>query len=521
MEQQIRIRFQPRQYQFLEAVERSGEGCPTNIGYGGSRGGAKSGAIRRVMLQRRFDHPGTDGWIVRRTFPRLQDNHIEQMWREYPYLEQLYSTKDKAIVLPRQEGTDRSSRILFRYAETTKDVKQLIGPETMDMAVDQAEQFTQEELEYLRSNVRWPGKSKGSCKFLMAFNPGGKGAAYLKRIFIDGQKDHSQYTNREKASDFTFVQAYGWDNIEWVRPYLEQIGVSDVSYYRDWTEQERRDCFLAHSDYGQWLNSLGTSLRQAWLEGTFDKFAGQFFSNFEPERVVRRYQELKVEPWHTRWVSVDWGFAHNASVHWHAKTATHTVTYREFVRHKLGQRALAQEIIERSQGESIAAVYLSPDAFARRQNEMTIADQMADVLASAGLPRPRPADNDRVSGWRLMYELMGWKASPEEHRKEQPATWLICDQCPRLLAAIPQAQHGEIKAEDIEKFDCDENGEGGDDCLDDVRYGLKSRYQPEERPEAEIMHERVIALTEPQDRYMQLLANTDQQRKSRYGVPLR
>ncbi len=56
--------------------------------------------------------------------------------------------------------------------------------------------------------------------------------------------------------------------------------------------------------------------------------------------------------------------------------------------------------------EKIDAIYLSPDAFARRTDEASIADQMGDVFAAAGLPRPVPADDDRVGGWMLMYQML-------------------------------------------------------------------------------------------------------------------
>ena len=61
--------------------------------------------------------------------------------------------------------------------------------------------------------------------------------------------------------------------------------------------------------------------------------------------------------------------------------------------------------------EKIDAIYLSPDAFARRTDEASIADQMGDVFAAAGFPRPIPADNDRIGGWMLMYQMLDANAS--------------------------------------------------------------------------------------------------------------
>ena len=75
--------------------------------------------------------------------------------------------------------------------------------------------------------------------------------------------------------------------------------------------------------------------------------------------------------------------------------------------------------------ERIRDVYLSPDAFAQRTADASIADQLGDGLAAAGLPRPAPADNDRVGGWMLMYQAM-----ESDH-------WLIAENCTRLIENLP------------------------------------------------------------------------------------
>src|SRR5205814_7101668 len=131
--------------------------------------------------------------------------------------------------------------------------------------------------------------------------------------------------------------------------------------------------------------------------------------------------------WWPRWVSVDWGFLHPSAVYWHcavpgtrATSLGHSgfhespvtshesriVTYREFVQPGLSPRMLAQAIAERSGRERISEVFLSPDAFAHRTSEASIAEQLGDVLVANGLPHPAPADDDRVGGWQLMYQLL-------------------------------------------------------------------------------------------------------------------
>jgi hypothetical protein len=160
------------------------------------------------------------------------------------------------------------------------------------------------------------------------------------------------------------------------------------------------------------------------------------------------------------------------------------VSYREYVTRRTPPRELAREIVRRSVlasasdesctysdpfassasaassnsgREKIDAIYLSPDAFARRTDEASIADQMGDIFAAAGLPRPVPADDDRVGGWMLMYQML------------EAGEWVLTDNCIELLRALPGLVRDPARVEDVEKMD-------GDDPADAARYGLKSRY---------------------------------------------
>ena len=107
--------------------------------------------------------------------------------------------------------------------------------------------------------------------------------------------------------------------------------------------------------------------------------------------------------------------------------------------------------------EKIDAIYLSPDAFALQTDEASIAEQMGDVFAGAGLPRPIPADDDRVGGWMLMYQML------------DAGEWLLTDNCVELIRTLPNLVRDTARVEDIDKMD-------GDDAADAARYGLKSRY---------------------------------------------
>src|SRR5436190_14626171 len=114
---------------------------------------------------------------------------------------------------------------------------------------------------------------------------------------------------------------------------------------------------------------------------------------------------------------------------------------------------LAQAIVERSGREQIREVFLSPDAFAHRTAEASISEQLGDVLVANGLPRPTPADDDRIGGWQWMYQLL------------ENDAWMITDNCAELIECLPQLVRDNHRIEDIRKIE-------GDDPADAARYGL-------------------------------------------------
>ena len=74
---------------------------------------------------------------------------------------------------------------------------------------------------------------------------------------------------------------------------------------------------------------------------------------------------------------------------------------------------LAQGIAERSGRERISEIFLSPDAFAHRTAEASIAEQLGDVLTANGLPRRRLAAHVSVAGVRC---LADYRELREAHR---------------------------------------------------------------------------------------------------------
>jgi phage terminase large subunit len=442
-------------------------------------GGAKSGGGRRIVLYRALKYPGTRHLILRRLSKQLIDNHITALFREYPKLQKGYVKSEKTLNLT-VAGKDGKvagmSQVVFGYAEHPAhdmqgDIYDWQGSEWATIFIDEAQQFNQEEISFMKTRCRCPGMvdiygRPGTPKLMLTFNPGGRGHNYLKRVFVDNRAEKG-----EDLTDLTFIRAYGWDNVEWMEDYLATAKLTKAEYYDKLTDDQRKQMFLAHSPYGKVLNALRGKMRMAYLEGDWDAFAGQFFDIWDADEAVVK---ARLEAWWPRWVSIDWGYEHNAAVYWHTQSDSTTITYRELVAQHMSPELLGETIAKMSEGERIDDVYLSPDAFelSRRQwlSKDTIAEQLGNALEAGHLPYPSRADNDRIGGWRLMHQLL------------TAGLWKIDASCVRLIGCIPELQRDEDEREDVLKVDCDEEGKGGDDPADSARYGLKSRLKTPRPP---------------------------------------
>jgi hypothetical protein len=413
--------------------------------FGGAAGPGKSKALLMEGIAQAIDHPGANTLLLRRTFPELEQSLLLYFRRDVP--RDLYrSFNESKHTVTWWNG----STTHFGYCQSENDVYQYQGAEFLFIGIDELTLFTLRQWQFLTSRNRCPLPGCFPC-MAGATNPGNIGHAWVKALWVDKQPAAGmERPEAYDASDYQFIRARVTDN----------------------------PIYAADANYLKTLRALPSPLKHAFLDGDWDVFAGQYFDKFDYSRHVVRPEEIEWKPWWPRWISIDWGFEHPAAVYWHAApprsgstddgpAAPCVVTYREYVTRRTPPRELAHEIISRSRApdpadpensrERIDAIYLSPDAFAQRTDEASIADQMGDIFAAAGFPRPIPADNDRVGGWMLMYQML------------DAAEWLLTENCIELIRTLPNLVRDTARVEDIEKMD-------GDDPADAARYGLKSRY---------------------------------------------
>jgi len=417
--------------------------------FGGAAGPGKTKALLWEAILQAHEAPGCDTLLLRRTYPELESSLLAYFRRDVPRSLYRSFNESKRLVTWHNGSTTR-----FGFCRYDTDVYQYQGAEFLFIGLDELTHFTFAQWQFLTSRNRCSVPGTFPC-MAGATNPGNTGHAWVKALWIDkvppaGMENAAAYDARE----YDFIAARLSDN---------PIFANDAGYRRA-------------------LEALPEHLRRAFLDGDWEVFAGQFFDVFDHARHVIRPDELRLESWWPRWISVDWGFHHPSAVYWHcavpvaqasacapvdsasrvdasgkacAAEGPLIFTYREFVQPQLSARMLAQAIVEHTGREQIAEVFLSPDAFATRTSDTSVASQMGEIFAANGLPQPVPAQDDRVHGWQLMYSLLA------------DGRWLIGQNCERLIACIPTLICDERNVEDIRKRD-------GDDPADSARYGLVS-----------------------------------------------
>jgi Phage terminase large subunit len=507
------LRLQPKQSELLWLWDESPY---TRIGFGGARGGSKSGGSRRCMLYRMLQYPRSTGLILRRTVKQLEKSHLLKLFEEFPRLRPWYRDQKKQLLFP------NGSTLFFGSAQNEKDMGDYYSAEFSDILVDEAQEFSVRELERLSGSSRSTSNRDTMAKMVYAFMPSISedgtppiGLPFLKRVFVESATNPDALKPEERNQKWFFLQAFTWDNIEWFRKELDRDGITEDEFY-SWSEQNRRDYFLTRTDYGAVLSAItDKNLRDAWLYGKWDVFQGQYFANFDEAKHVVSAEERKkaIKPWHTKWISLDWGFDHPLAAHWHAQDEKgRVITYRELWGRGINEQDLGKKLGELSAGEKLVAFPCSWDAGklsprALKEVPKSIIQLITDALPK-DFPRPFPADaspGTRVSGARLLRQLL------------DSGMWQISEECPRLIKCLPSLIRDPKNTEDVLKVDYSTN-QIGDDPYDATRMGLQHMLGSTRKPSSEVIAEQARKIEDPVARALFVHKQTFDQRDKSRGV---
>ena len=332
--------------------------------------------------------------IIRKTYPELQENHINPMISMLNCYhsnssERIASYNDakKNITFP------NGSRILFRYCDTDKDAERFQGTEVDILFIDEATHQSEERYKKLSACVR--GVNNFPKRIYLTCNPGGVGHQWVKRLFVD-----RDYYENENPDDYIFIQAKVTDN----RALME----NDPGYIKA-------------------LEGLPEHLRSAWLDGNWDAFIGQYFPDFRRDVHVRKPFPIPKE-WR-RYRAFDYGLDRLAC-YWIAIDSTRTVyVYKELCESDLPISTACERIRDMNGEDDIYLTLAPPDMWSRSQET---GRSKASIFNENGVTVTK-SSNDREAGWLAIKELLKTDSNGLSRL-------IIFDTCTELIKCLPALQ---------------------------------------------------------------------------------
>ncbi len=414
--------------------------------YGGAAGGGKSRACVMDAFARAMRTPEFHAYLFRRTYPELRDTLIGEALRSIPDGLGNYNSSEHDYRLP------NGSRLHFRACDREDDVRKYQGAQMYALYIDELTHFTRYQYDYLKTRARAPKQVGVRPIVRCTSNPGGPGHAWVRAYFVDAappgeiirRRVYSQALGREQVRTVQYIPALATDN-----PYLSD-------------------------DYIFELEQKPEKLRRALLEGRWDAFEGQVFTEWMDDLAHygdRQYTHV-IDPFDVpahwpRYRAFDFGYTRPYSVGWWAVDEDGTLyRYRELYGCVRGQpntgvrltpREIARQIrdIESAAGEKGIVGVADPSIFDGSRGE-SIAEQMADegVLFS-------PGDNNRLAGlmqlhYRLAMDENGYSGL------------YVFSDCTEFIRTLPALAYDPIRVEDVDT-------EGEDHIYDETRYICMAR----------------------------------------------
>lgn len=347
-----------KQKRFIDAKEEE-------VLFGGAAGGGKSYGQMVDALLFALRYPGSKQLILRRTYAELEKSLIRCALSLYP--REIFTLNASSHTGKFKNG----SCIDFGYCAGENDVYQYQSAEYDIIRFDELTHFTETQYLYLISRVR--GANPFPKQIKSSTNPGGIGHSWVKARFVDAAPAGQRFVG-EGGMRRIFIPSLVDDN-----------------------------SFLMRSDpdYKKRLLNLPKRERRALLDGDWNIFDGQYFSEFSVSKHVTEPFEVPRE-WR-KYRTVDYGLDRLA-VLWLAIAPDGRVyLYREYCESDLPISQAARAIVERTPtGEDIYATLAPPDLFSRSQET---GKTKSGIFAEHGVNFTKTS-NDRECGWLAIKELL-------------------------------------------------------------------------------------------------------------------
>ncbi len=400
---------------------------PTGVGYGGARGGGKSHWLLAQMGCDDCQRVAGLKCLLLRKVGKANLEHFEDLRRKlFNELPHEFSAFRGILTF------GNGSRIIAGHFQSEKDIDAYLGLEYDVIGIEEATTLTARKYQDITTCCR-SSKPNWRPRIYSTTNPGGVGHAWYRTRFVLPMVE-------KRETETRFIPARVTDN-RWNNP-----------------------------DYVRVLEGLTGWQKRAWLNGDWDIAAGQYFTNFRREvHVLNDFDNSRAVEW---FCAMDYGFAHYTVVllgcrdgdgntfivDEHAERMWLPQRHATAVKAMLGRHNLQLADLRR--------FVAGADVFSRQGDGTTI----AQAYDRCGI-RLKTASMDRLNGWA---EVMGGFGDTEAGIRPK---LFIHERCKRLVETIPALQHDPNRPEDVLKVDADEDGVGGDDAADCLRYLVATKVR--------------------------------------------
>ena len=454
---------------------------PTALGFGGARGGGKTFWLCAQMgLDDCQRFPGLKCLLLRKVGKANAENFEDFRRRLFGRIPHKFSSTQGLLTFP------NGSRIFTGHFRCEKDIDAYLGLEYDVIGIEEATTLTARKYHDIVTVCR-TSKPGWRPRIYSTTNPGGVGHDWYRKLYVVPYLDHRR--RHSLSPQPTEIPTTGGTACAASRPGRPATGpispLSTINYQPSTSLNPLAAYWDGHThtifipatidnntftnpEYRQVLERLTGWQQRAWRDGDWDIAAGQFFTTFRREaHVLDDFDVNRAVAWYA---ALDYGFTHYTVVllgcedgdgnffvvDEHAARGWVPERHAEAIKAMLQRHRVA---LTARYAAALRVFVAGTDVFARQSDGATIAKHYADLGINL-----RPALTDRVNGWAEILRRLGDPAN------SVPPRLFIHRRCSRLVDCLPSLQHDPNRPEDVLKVDPDDDGLGGDDPADALRY---------------------------------------------------
>jgi len=437
-----------------------------------------------------MEYPGSNSILMRKTMPDLKRTVIDKFLADVP--KSLYergsqergtfNKSDHIVYFPPVNG--KQSKLYFAACERVEDVGKYLSTEFVFIGFEELGEFPYLIYDAMEGRNRCTVPGSRPCMAGVT-NPMGIGWGWIKRLWKDHLPAHGMDPEKYEPNDYQFIHSTVDQN-----PILSQ----DKAYIASLEKSPLRD-------------------KIRW--GNMETISGQYFANFEASRHILPREAFLFEAWQPVWAGWDYGFGHFAVITFWTKALLKprfegekprvvNVTLKELVLQEKTPEQQTEALIlaiprnhdengiETGYAWDIDSIHFSWERFNRTVSNRTVADEVGDILAAAGLPRPTRSNSDRIAGWTKMYSML-----------EVDEWFLIEGQCTDVAEAIPLLVRGDGVTCSLEDVVKPKGVSLVDDCGDSLRYAVAGvLLDAADKPKEQLLREKLAGIKDPFTRHV-------------------